>query len=692
MAEPYIHLADLSAQEAWRLLAEAADLVPELALARIRCQIPDSSFGIRVHFWIPLEGETSEDVRQYDPLINNFMALGLGNPVAKPLPEKNYALAQVLAWLLLNTPQDEESPPDKTDEYLVVARRLEHSQVKEIFEHLVFHATSVRVAAAERTVGRAYFYHVRDDLARRSSLQSVLAGGLLEGTALLRGFRIEPFTIFLPTEAEPNQFALEGFARLFRYAPKIFGTTKLIRTAGPLAALLGQPAKGQSRARRQRMELLYLGRLTFHNQVDIAPPPALAEVQIHDLQDSFEALTRLQLDLRDSQPKVGYRLALQPLGVTGSYEVERRRLHERIAELEYKLAYLESMEQPRPTLLRFSARQLPALADVLRSFPIRVLQEGMLKYGFHSNKFQPGGWHYLLFEPRDAVMQNLDPLVFWRDLDERPMRFWLDPFWARYYHGRGPNSLVFVPEGQGLFPAMHDWEAGTMDHYLRRSMGHWFGSKGSEEQLPEHPIYVFDKAPGQDNKILVSVLDTESFEPLHTQLDWLNDNLLLVEELGLARVMGEMADTLRSQELASEVRARAKRSLENFETTAREAADSVAMRLANLTLVFSEETERLARETFATGKDIGDLNTGLRNMTRVKKDMHDIAEATEDQLGEAISKTDLLGTELRGLEKKINESLRARNRVSEQVNDEIRNLRRLHDDLREKFNKMLRLR
>lgn len=691
MADPHIHLADLSSHETWRLLAEAADLVPGIALARIRCQIPESSFGLRVHLWIPVSADGQSDVRVYDPLINNFMALGLGNPQAKPLPEKNYALAQVLAWLLLNAPQDEDSPPDRTDEMMVVARNLEPVDVQSIFEHLAFHATAVRVAAAERTAGRAYFFHVRDDQARRSSLQSAMAGGLLEGAGLLRGFRVEPFTVFLPDEAMPNQFALEAFARLFRYAPKIFGISKLIRAAGPLAALIGQAAQGSSRTRKQRMELLYLGRLTFHNRVDLTPLPAMAEVQIHDLQDSFEALARLQTDLRHARPRVGYRLALQPLGVTGSYETERRRLHERIAEMEYKLAYLESMEQPRPTLLRFTARQLPGLADVLRGFPLRVLQEGLIRYGFQSSKHQPGGWHYLFFEARDAVLQHLDPLVYWRDLDSPPMRFWLDPFWARYYHGRGPNALVFVPEGMGLFPAMHDWDSATMDQYLRRSVSQWFGKSNEEATLPEQPIYLFDQPADAKDKILVSVLDLEKFEPLHTQLDWLNDNLLLVEELGLARVMGEMADTLRSQELAGEVRQRARASLEKFEEIARQAAESVAQRMTTLTQVFSEETARLAMETFNTSTEMGEMEEGLRRLTRVKKDMREIAETTENQLGEAMSKTDLLSAELRNLEKKINESLRARNRVNEQVNDEIRNLRKLHDELREKFTKMLRL-
>lgn len=691
MADHYIHLADLSAQEAWRLLAEAADLVPGKALAKVRCQIPESSFGLRVHLWVPVAEGKQNEARLYDPLINNFMALGLGNPVAKPLPEKQYALAQCLVWLLLNAPGDDDFPSDRVDEWLVVARRLSPGRVTEIFENLTFHATSVRVAAAERTAGRAYFYHVRDDQARRSSLQAAVAGGLLDEAAFLQGFRVEPFTVFLPPEANPSQNALEAFARLFRYAPQIFGITKLMRTAGPLAALIGQAAKGGNRTRRQRMELLYLGRLTFHKQVDMAPLPAMAEVEIHDLQDSFDALARLQTDVRNARPKVGYQLRLQALGFRGSYEVERQRLHERMAELEYKLAYLDSMEQPRPTLLRFSAKQLPALADMLRSFPIRILQEGMLKYGFQSASHQPGGWHYLFYEAKDAVMQDLDPLVFWKDLDRPPMRFWLDPFWARYYHGRGPDTLVFVPEGKGLFPAMHDWEPATMDHYLRRSMAHWFGKNQAEMPMPEHPIYIFDQVAGSAEKIRISVLDVTRFEPLHTQIDWLNDNLLLVEELGLARVMGDLADTLRTQELASEVRQRARASLSHFENTAREAAESIARRMVSLTRVLGEETSKLARDTYETGQEMGELDLGLRNLTRVKKDMNRIADTSEDHLGEAISKTDLLGAELKALEKKINESLRARSRVSEQVSDEIRNLRKLHDDLREKFNKMLRL-
>jgi len=692
VAEHYIHLPDLSPSEAWRLLAEAADAVPGAALAKIRCQIPESSFGLTVHLWIPMLQAEEGDVRRYDPLVNNFMALGLGRAMAEPLPEKNYALAQCLAWLLLNAPAEADFPPDRVDEHLVVARHLEALRVKDIFEHLAFHATAVRVAAAERTSGRAYFYHVRDDQARRSSLQATIAGDLLEGTAVLQGFRVEPFTVFLPPGANPSQNALEGFARLFRYAPQVFGISKLIRNSGPLAALIGQPASGETRERRQRMELLYLGRLTFHHQVEMGPLPAVSDLQIHDLQDSGEALAKLQTDMRSARPKIGYRLALQPLGVSASYEIERRRLHERMAELEYKLAYLDSLEQPRPTLLRFSPKQLPAMADLLRGFPVRVLQEGLIKYGFQSTTKQGGGWHYLLYEARDAVMQDLDPLVFWEDLDEPPMRFWLDPFWARYYHGRGPSALVFVPEGMGLFPAMHDWEPATMDHYLRRSMSLWFGKGGRKVTLPDQPIYLFDQVPNSEEPIRVAVLDREAFEPLHTQLDWLNDNLLLVEELGLARVMSEMADTLRTQALASNVREQARGALTQFEVTAREASESMARRMASLTQILSEETERLAKDTFETGEEMGRLDEGLRKLTRVKKDMNQVAETTEDHMGEALSKTDLLGSELRALEKKINESLRARKRVSEQVSDEIRELRKLHDDLREKFNTLLRLR
>ncbi len=129
----------------------------------------------------------------------------------------------------------------------------------------------------------------------------------------------------------------------------------------------------------------------------------------------------------------------------------------------------------------------------------------------------------------------MDQLGFWERDGQPPIQFWLDPFWARHYHGRG-ESLIFVPDRHYLSPMMHPASADQIDAYLREIIGQWFhGKVWRAEASPTRPIYLFDPDLAGPGHLTIAVLNLDQFVPLTQKLDWLNANL----HLRVARLRGE---------------------------------------------------------------------------------------------------------------------------------------------------------
>lgn len=690
----FIYLDELYPLEVFKLLATAAEKHQGKYLEGVELIFPsDSIFGTLVSLRVPdpytaakPQAMEADRRRVFDELIAAYRKIKEGEPGQRAPAGQSMPLARGLCRLLLvpGKAQDKTSLIME-DEYLVVGREMNKETIERIFRELSVHATHTRMSGAETRLGSRYLFYVKDDHHRRSSFLSLAAGETFTGCQLLQGFRSGDFTVFLPEGAAPGAGELDYFCRLLVSAPGIFETGEIEKAgrekvkAGLLAAITRWPGG---------IEFLHLAGLRFYDQALFTrPAPEHVIFEFLDLKSGERSAETLKTKLRAAEPQVGYRLELRSTQHLDRDKVER--LYEEKTRIEYQIAYRESISRPRPVLLRFTQKQLPALADVIRSFPLKVIHDGGLKYGFQATQYEPAGFHFILVDPWEAAEARLDPLPLWEDLDPWPMRFRLDPFWARYYYDQAGTAMVFVPEGTALFPPMHDWDRTSMDRYLRETMGNWFRGQEGIEEIPENPVYIFDGVPRPAAEIRISVLDQEHFEPLHTRLGWINDNLIVTKAIGIEKLVSNMARDVTWQELHRKIKADAGKIQRDFEETAAFAGQQMAAAIKELTGSLTEEVNRVVEKTFQMAGEVKKLDEQLRAWEEVAKGIKTILDEVEKQRSTAVRQTVKSQNEfynmVRQIEFEIATSRRNRKEVEKKITIEIEKLKKSYQNLKEKL-------
>jgi len=161
-----------------------------------------------------------------------------------------------------------------------------------------------------------------------------------------------------------------------------------------------------------------LDHLDFIDETAITPPVSdYAQIQVFDLKSTPQAREQLAEAIKNAKPEVGYKLELRKGHQLEKADADRLSIMEKLIELENKLAYLNSVSQPKPLLLRFTQHQLPALADAIRSFPPNDVRKGYILYAFQATNSNPLGWHYLWFDPSATIMTEPYPAWRWTKLD-----------------------------------------------------------------------------------------------------------------------------------------------------------------------------------------------------------------------------------------------------------------------------------
>gem|GEM_PF-1086632 len=703
MPEQSVYLDELYPLEAFKLLAAAAERGQGNFLAEVKLifpsdrifilsplvtlKVPDPYTGAKPR---PDEGDR---IRVFDELVTAYRQIKGGEPGYKAPFENPVSLSldEGLCRLLMMTRErDREKPARvKEDEYLVVGRDIDKEAARGIFEKLSIHATYTRVSGADTHRGSRYLFYVKDDHRRRSSFLSLAAGEAFTGCQVLQAYRAGEFTIFLPPEATPGEMELDYYCRIILHTPLSRGAGKKKAKNGPLAAVTQWPGdRGSTQKKEINIEFFYLMGLRFYNQsVFTQPEPGHLKFELLDLTSSEKSAGTLKAEIRASEPHVGYRLELRSTRHLDQDKVEH--LYEEKARVEYRVAYKESISRPRPVLLRFTQGQLPALADVIRSFPMKVIHDGDLKYGFQATLYEPTGFHFILVDPWEAAKSSLDPIPLWEDLDPRPMRFRLDPFWARYYHDQAGTALVFVPEGTALFPPMHDWDRRSMDRYLRETMQQWFEGQKETTHIPEYPIYIFDGEPRPGANIRISVLDRESLKPLHTRLDWLNDNLTVTHAIGIEELISKMARGVTWQELYQEIIENAEKIQEDFEATAAASSQQMANAIHEMTESLTEEINRVVEKTFQMSLEVKKLDKELREWETVCTGMRAFLDEVDKSQKNTIQQTVKTQNEfynmVRQIDYEIATSRRNREKIEKKIAKEIIKLKESYKKLREKL-------
>lgn len=694
----FLYLDELYPLEVFKLITAAAEKYGDTNLDEMKLIFPpDTVFGTLTSVRIPnpyigTARRKGEDIRVkvFGELVTAYREVkgGHGEPGYKAPTGDAVPLAEGLTRLLLMPGKELEKRAEvKEDEFLLVGKDFSKDEAREIFEKLSVHATHTRVSGAETRTGQRYLFYVKDDRQRRSTFQGLVSGEAFPGCQLLRAYRAGEFTVFLPPDSVPGAVELDYFSRFILAAPRVWGLEEVKREgrtgSGLLAGVVRWPG---------RIEFLYLMGLRFYDQsVFIRPKPEAGAVtfELLDLKTGEKGVDALKAELQTAAPEVGYRLELRRTRHLDREKVDR--LYEEKARIEYQIAYRESITRPRPVLLRFSQRQLPALADVIRSFPMRIIHEGGLKYGFQATKAQPAGFHFLYLNPWEAAQVSLDPLPLYEGLDPWPMRFHLDPFWARYYFDQGGTALVFVPDGTALFPPIHDWDRQNMDVYLREVMQQWFAGEAEGLEIPENPVFVFEGEPNPRAEISITVLDRDELEPLYTRLGWLNDNLTVAHTVGIENLVTNLAKDITWQEIYRETTAEAEGLRADFEAAAEGASRRIAEVVSVLASSLTEEVNRVVEKSFEMSRAVKELDGKLKVWEDACREIRVILEEVDRGRGGAIQQTVKVQNEfynvVRQIEYDLAVSQRSREEIERKIAEEISKLKESYKSSKNKPNK-----
>lgn len=525
------------------------------------------------------------------------------------LPESSLDLEHGLARLLLASRGGAKKRAEPNQEVLFVVPGQDMPRLVAALRRLEYCGPSPRVACFRLASGENLcLLHILEDLERRSGAAGLRRAGFFEGWEELKCYPAERLRVFLPEDAAPEGEFFRAFSEMCRI--ETVADAAHLTPQGPDRELFFVIRRDP--ATKHGFEVLHLPRLAFFDSAEVGTPAA-AEVRIVNIPSALTA-GDLGSALRQREPGVGYRLRLRESRTTQDGNLERERLRIRQAEVEQRLAHLESIEKPRPYLLRFSQRQLRALAHTVYSFPAEAVSGpgSRIDYAFQASAREPGGFHYLLVSP-EAVRKELDPLPLYDS--DAPMKFWLDPSWARYYPEEGNVCYIFVPEHTALFPSLHSWAAEKMDRHMRQALERRWPQG---DPFPEDPYYVFDlPAPGEE-ALELTVLGARDFKPLQTRLQWINDNVTIAHAIPIEGALADAAAAARWKALAEDRRSGAREALAAFQAEARETVESFALELEGVVNQVAMETDGIFLRTDETLAEVQRLSARLKVLVDVK--------------------------------------------------------------------------
>jgi hypothetical protein len=709
-------LHSLSAVKALQILVKSVEEVSPEGLENIRVLIeydPDrqtqASFSLIVPFY---RRPRRPAERLAEALATAYTVASTQNPDLLTVPEQaSLPLRDGVTWMLALRDTDDIQAAALADEYLLIADSYDPEMASQLLDQLVWHAIHTTWAVAANAAGPLYMFHTRDNLELAGSLASVIASGTLPPP--LAAFRSDDWIVFAEPLAPPGAAALHQFCRLAALAPQLFSDTPAsgrsnLKSRRPLAALRARPTGAgphrnggdpQPLSLLQRvlrrpgaptaptdesleLELFYLHDLTFQSQVTLEPQRRrYAKVLFHNLTKSDEAQKNLRAAIDATQQPIGYHLRLEPARDVVDSQQERVRLLEQLAEIEHDLEYLDSLGLVRPRLLRFTNEQLPALADFVRSFSIMQLKRGALLYAAKPIDADGGALHFLLTDPHQVPQEKLDPLPRWDINEHVPIRYWLDPFWARSYLGAG-DSLIFVPEGTALAPTMHPDTAKEMDSYMKEVVAQWFSGSGGMPAIPARPLYVFEPHESADGHITLAVLDREAFLPLGEKLDWLNDHIhLRIGRQQSHALLQKITTAMREEQIQAMVEIHSAHTLQAIQQSAQATSDHVATLTRDLTEQLSREIESLLEESTKTRTALIEARDRLNQFTVTRREMEGLIAGSEQAVKETGDLVTTTGAAITNLRSKMDSETIKAEEVHKHIQSGV-------ERLRDRFNRL----
>lgn len=516
-------------------------------------------------------------------------------------------------------------------EKMLVAADLDSGRSAEIFLQLGVFATQRRTACAETDAGSFYLYHIMDESERQSALEAAVAAGRFPECHFLTAYQSDevragvskPWLVFVPDTVLPQREALDHFCRFLTAAPDLFTTNAEPKSQALAAVVPGDDENAGT-------QLLILADILFRDEWEFTRRSAdLGVVELLALQESESARAQLQEAIAAAQPRVGYQLELRRSRYRAADADELERLAQKKFEIEEHIADLISFRDtaPRPMLLRFTQEQLPVFADFVRHHPPQELNQ--LLYGFETNVGQMGGVHFLYVDAQAQRLAAGDPLPWWGQFGQQAMRFWLDPHWARSYWPEAQHH-VFVPFGLTLFPTLHSWDVASMDDYLRQMFLEAYEARHRVEQIPDRPLYVFDGLAAPGAQLEMSILDRDAFQPLTSCLEWLNDNLRVLQHVELQTFIAQMADDVARLEMSRQLADEADASMAAFKRKTEKAQQEMAESLRGTFEGIEVEVNEVLQESRAFVSEAQALNHRLQRVRALHAELKALVDQARD--------------------------------------------------------------
>jgi hypothetical protein len=656
-------------REALERLASEADLEQD-RLSRIRLEF-DSSVHRRITLWVP------DLVGQSQPPES---AMGVDEGLARLLVNATTATTATTATA---DPRRAAEPSHERLFIMTTASQVSADAVVATLRRLERFATPARVARLRSEGGAdAWLLHVLVDRERHSGFSGLEALGLFDAWQPLSGYASEGCRLFLTAGVSLPADLLWPLWRLLSKDE-----------AASLLALGPQGPRDErfyvlSRTDREanRFERISLPPRAFVDSMEVGF--ALdACVRVSTLSQAVEQ-PNLMKDLREQAPSRGYRLTLESTRAVEEIGRDLDRLRSQHAYLVQRIAYAESLHRPRPRLLRFTARQLAALAHTIYSFAPDSLFNARphVRYAFRATPQDPGGLHYLWIDP-EAVRRTPDPLPLYES--SPPMRFWLDPTWGRHYHDRaGTAACVFVPEHTALAPPLHAWIPGDMDEHLRRVFARPALGAESAAKSSGSFIYVLDRVTGDAATLELTVLDRDSFTSIDASVNWLNDNISVTERLDVADLVRDAAATARADALSADAAAATSAARRDF---LRDAARTRERFMKDLDAVVSSinrgtfDVLQRAHHAIDLMKGLDDEMKGLADIRERSKGIASVSDLLNGIEGLTTALTDRVSA----LEREVGSALRQAEAQSDdeqrRVDAFIQSLEARRADLRERL-------
>jgi hypothetical protein len=368
----------------------------------------------------------------------------------------------------------------------------------------------------------------------------------------------------------------------------------------------------------------------------------ILEVSFRKFLPNDEALTELAKTW-NRLPKAGHQFELRSMPTTTGEEKPDALLAQ-IKLLERKVALTTALRAPQFRLLRFSDKQVEAMVDALRCMPPETIDKKLIKYGFHASEANPRGVHYLCWSANAVASEEYFQEHLWRArTEDRPISYWIDPFWARLYADAGGRvkSRVMVPHGHWLSPTLHSFKNkrdSDMDQFLRDR----FADGGKLEPGIE-PIYLVNPSSNAGFTYTIETLDYRSFHPFDTQVKWINAVLEISATVELREYIQAAADASK--------RASVLKTLNDGNSATRAAMEEgqksleahLSARLGAYLTKLTEEVDALSNHILRFGKLMDDLTAESVRAENVVAAMIDTTTSRAERLAR-------VAEESRGLE------------------------------------------